>query len=272
MVKLKRNPSQQPLIFLLVVLNLAQLGFHFSSSYLHHHGLLWSDTPTKPPTPPHHLQCESRPVNATLATQWGCKVVTSACLDHGRVILHSGQKTPGHASWTNDPIVDIKLGGLLLPGYDEPLGSTMFIPCSGKEPCTLDVRAPTPLDPPDVATPTTFDSCRVPLIFNSPYFSNFAEFYLGVVMASFHMHNKTLVDNRTVFTPYTGGMTPPPFYQNLLEPFSPSHKVESLDEISSRENVGKGRPRCFEKLLVCNLVGLYKNTLQNPTGIGKQFL
>lgn len=67
---------------------------------------------------------------------------------------------------------------MLLPGYMEPLGTTFFMPCGGQPPCQLDLRAPTPLDPEDIRDPVEFDTCRVPLIFVVPYFSNFAEFFL----------------------------------------------------------------------------------------------
>lgn len=96
-----------------------------------------------------------------------------------RIILHSGEKTPGHANYTLEKLFDFQMDELILPGYPEPLGTVFVEPCGGnKLKCGLDLRPPTPLDPEDVRRPVDFDKCRVPLIFSVPYFSNFAEFFL----------------------------------------------------------------------------------------------
>jgi len=73
-------------------------------------------------------------------------------------------------------------GGLLLPGYDEPMGNTRFNPCTSNQEgaeCTLEVRPPTPLDLPDIREPT-WEKCVVPLVFYVPYFSNFGETIMSV--------------------------------------------------------------------------------------------
>lgn len=80
------------------------------------------------------------------------------------------------------------------------------------------------------------------------------------------MKEKGLIDDRIVYTPFTAGMDPPPFYHSFLKPFL-SHPVQSLDDISSREHMISGVPRCFDQLLVCTLISMYKGSHGNPSGI-----
>ena len=131
--------------------------------------------------------------------------------------------------------------------------------------CTIQIRPPTPLDPPDIAKPKLWDSCNVPFIFSAPYFSNFAELFLTGVAAIYHMHEmEAVTDAATVFVPYTAGMAAPAFYSNLLTPFS-SKRVVSLDELSSRERPGA---RCYEAIQVCEPPGLVYTSMDIKSGVG----
>lgn len=93
----------------------------------------------------------------------------------------------------------------------------------------------------------------------------------NVLSPVYEMKQHKLITNSTVFTPYTNGMDPPSFYQDLLKPFAPL-PVQSLDDISSRSHIIPGvNTRCFDQLMVCNLVSLYRNTAHNPEGKGHTF-
>jgi len=80
------------------------------------------------------------------------------------------------------------------------------------------------------------------------------------------MDAEGVVNQRTLFVPYTAGMHPPPHYYNLFAPFG-SGLVASLDEVSSRERIGK---RCFDSLQVCSLVGMHHRAhhVKNNTDLG----
>lgn len=194
----------------------------------------------------------------------GCSVLRKACIDHSRIILHSGQRTPGHPNYTDDPLFPLTIKQITLPGYEEPLGTAFFMTCTDMTKCTLQVRPPTPLDPPDISKPKSWDACTVPFIFSAPYFGNFAELFLTGVAAIYHMHESDVVSEATQFVPYTGGMAAPPFYANLLKPFSPKGVI-SLDELSSRERLGS---RCYEAIQVCQPPGLTYSSQDPVSGIG----
>ncbi len=46
------------------------------------------------------------------------------CLRQGRILIHTGQKTPGHPNWTAEPLFTFQnpVSTIVLPGYPEPLG------------------------------------------------------------------------------------------------------------------------------------------------------
>ncbi|GAB4818559.1 hypothetical protein N2152v2_005605 [Parachlorella kessleri] len=152
------------------------------------------------------LRCEQpAAVREDLLDKWHCRLLRDSCLDQGRILLHTGQKTPGHPNYTRDglfepknPVVDVTL-----PGYPEPLGTAHYRPVAK---FALDIRAPTFLDPPDVWRPASFSNCTVPLIFQPHYFSIYAEFFLRRLTAISDMSGEGVFDRNVTFAPDTNGM------------------------------------------------------------------
>ncbi|PRW61210.1 hypothetical protein C2E21_0582 [Chlorella sorokiniana] len=169
------------------------------------------------------------------------------------MILHSGEKTPNNSKFTHDPLFKAaSYPSYVLPGYEEPLGTPHYIP-----PCwDIPMRGPTPLDPADVWQPKEFTNCTVPLVWFLSYFNVFGELFLNAGAALDAMKAAGALDRNVTLAPVTLGLDVPAWYQPLLEPYT-RHKVTSLSALSSREHLLSGQPRCFERAVLCNLVGIY---------------
>ncbi|KAL4438195.1 hypothetical protein ABPG77_010556 [Micractinium sp. CCAP 211/92] len=77
------------------------------------------------------------------------------------MVLHSGQKTPGLPNFTHGPLFEVaEVPHYVLPGYEEPLGTSHFKPKCWD----LLIKGPTHLDPPDIWQPPGFTRCIVPLV------------------------------------------------------------------------------------------------------------
>ncbi|KAI7844869.1 hypothetical protein COHA_001522 [Chlorella ohadii] len=197
--------------------------------------------------------CERPQLDVPKLEEWGCRVFHQACFDQGGMILHSGEKTPDHPNFTPDPLFKAaSYPSYLLPGYEEPLGTPHFVPPSWDIP----MRGPSPLDPADMWQPKEFTNCTAPLIWFLSYFNVFGELFLNAGAALDAMQAAGALDRNVTLAPVTFGLDVPAWYQPLLEPYT-RHKVTSLSALSSREHLLSGQPRCFERAVLCNLVGIY---------------
>ncbi|EFN50995.1 expressed protein [Chlorella variabilis] len=198
-------------------------------------------------------RCERGELDEAKLNEWGCKMFHKACFDQENLLLHSGQKTPDHPNFTHDELFKTyPVPAYVLPGYEEPLGTPHYTPKCWD----IDIRGPTPYDPPDVWQPAEFTNCTVPLVWWVTYFSVFGDLYIGGALALDMMQQQGAFDRNVTLAPFSMGMDLPPWYQSLLDPFT-AHKVQCLSSLSSREHIRTGQPRCFERALLCNLVGMY---------------
>ncbi|KAL4445858.1 hypothetical protein ABPG77_009057 [Micractinium sp. CCAP 211/92] len=174
------------------------------------------------------------------------------------MILHSGLKTPGHANYTHRPLFEVaQTLPFHLPEGTDSLGQDKF----GPKAWDIIIRGPSKLDQPDIQAPGEFTSCTVPLVWWPAYFSVFADFFLGSVMALDGMRAEGAFDRSILLAPVSLGLSLPGMYSALLEPYS-RHPVVSLSELSSRERKLSGEPRCFERAVLCNLAAPYSRELR----------
>ncbi|KAL4419311.1 hypothetical protein ABPG77_005999 [Micractinium sp. CCAP 211/92] len=197
--------------------------------------------------------CERAQLDVQKLADWGCTVFDRVCFDQDGIILHDGRKTPSHPDYTDQPLFKVVgVPSYVLPGYAEPLGTAHFLPKCWD----LRLRGPTQLDPPDIWQPAEFTNCTVPLVWWPTYFSIFADLFIGSALALDAMQAEGAFDRNVLLAPVSLGMDLPPMYRSLLSPYS-RHQPMSFSALSSREHAITGRPRCFERAALCNLVGMY---------------
>eukprot|EP00891_Asterochloris_glomerata_P000929 jgi/Astpho2/929/Aster-00767 len=69
--------------------------------------------------------------------------------------------------------------------------------------------------------------------------------------APFHaMRLDGVIDRKVRFSPVLEGLSEPEYMHWMLGPFT-DFPVQTLEEMSSRENLGPAKPRCFERVLLC---------------------
>ncbi|KAL4853718.1 hypothetical protein ACK3TF_005327 [Chlorella vulgaris] len=200
--------------------------------------------------------CERAVLNVSKLEKWGCKVFDKACFDQGHMLLHDGRKTPDSPNFTHDRLFETRsMPAYVLPGYEEPLGTPHYSPKSWD----IEIRGPTPLDPHDVWQPSEFTNCTVPLVWWLTYFSIFGDLFIGSSLGLDMMMHDRAFDRNVTLAPVTLGLDLPPWYQSLLGPYT-QHRLQSLSALSSREHIRTGQPRCYERAVLCNVMGLYTST------------
>lgn len=175
----------------------------------------------------------------------GCVAERNVCIDQGVFIVFQDKVKPGK-NFTGTQLFDTGGAFYNVPGFMDNLKGT-------KTPFRQPMfRTNTHRDPPDILDPV-FDKCSMPLIWWPWWPFNAGDFTLASAAPLHAMLQEGIVDRNIKFTPVLDGYRMPEYIDWELQPFS-NHKVETLEDLSSRERAGA---RCYDTILLCKPHGLW---------------
>ncbi|EIE21335.1 hypothetical protein COCSUDRAFT_56558 [Coccomyxa subellipsoidea C-169] len=146
-----------------------------------------------------------------------------------------------------------------IPGFPDNVrgAKTQFFP--------ILQRGNSSADPPDIQSPT-FQACQVPLVWWPWWPFNPADVYLNSVLPLERMLREGVIDSSVQLVPVLDGLRPPRFYQWWFAPLT-DPPVTPLADVSARTRAGS---RCFQRLLFCNLQGLWNQPADGNWSAGLQ--
>ncbi|KAL4856850.1 hypothetical protein ACK3TF_002897 [Chlorella vulgaris] len=197
--------------------------------------------------------CTVPKLNISGLLDYGCRVLNDSCFDQHRIIVYN---PPDDLEFPY-PFLDMGWTETWVPGWTA-LNKTGAGPI-GTGNAQPQVRKNSTADRPDLTDPL-FSACHTPLVWNSPYHIAFGEFFDNSFVPLWDMqHQRNLFDENIQLAPVLDGYRMQPFMENLLRPYT-NKPLMSFNDISSREHATDPRfPRCFKKIVMCGLKGLYKD-------------